>query len=632
MKQLLDIFPFIRQTMLDLEKQNKFLNKVTLTGKINALNVAANLFEFTDKTAVIFDELKVELINALLQENIKKITNELSFKAKTAIDILIRNLFERTADIGFFSTDSLICDYLSTDNISEKTMLKHLQEYASKYSVYNEIIIFDTQGNVKINMNSDNLITYTEDSIIQDALNSSDYIERYEATDIFKKQKKTLLYVQKITHNTRDIGVLCLCFKFDDELHSIFNSLSHNNELINISNQSDILAANTTQKHTAYSDQNYKILKSKHISVTKKTSGYQGYNGLDGWFATAMLKATDIHHITVEEEEEPTRRTQAKNSNFLSQELNDIIQKANDIIEDISDVIINGELIASKQKVYVLTPILDNLRNISTQLLSSIKASIRNLEYVVKEGLIHDVKMASHLAIDIMDRNLYERANDSRWWALTPLFKEELLLGSPNSKLLNSKLKYINDLYTVYTDIFIYDKNATVIASSNDSSIIGKTIQAEYINKTLTNKNSQRYFVSDFNKETLYNNEATYIYSASITNEDRVVGGIGVVFDSTPEFKAMLDDSFPANKKGFMLFVDKNKRVIASNNPSIAVLSTLDIDNKFLNPKDSHAYYDFIQYNGIDYVVASVISTGYREYKTNDNYKNEVYCLTYIKI
>jgi len=59
MKQLLEIFPFINQTKLDLEKQNKFLNKVTLIDKINALNVAANLFEFTDKTAIIFGELKI---------------------------------------------------------------------------------------------------------------------------------------------------------------------------------------------------------------------------------------------------------------------------------------------------------------------------------------------------------------------------------------------------------------------------------------------------------------------------------------------------------------------------------------------------------------------------------------------
>ena len=51
------------------------------------------------------------------------------------------------------------------------------------------------------------------------------------------------------------------------------------------------------------------------------------------------------------------------------------------------------------------------------------------------------------LAMDIMDRNLYERANDCRWWALTPDFRR--ILSQPSisrgelSKL-ESILEYIN--------------------------------------------------------------------------------------------------------------------------------------------------------------------------------------------
>jgi hypothetical protein len=179
MNNLLEVFPFIKKTMIDLEQQNKFLNKVTLTGKINALDFAANLFEFTDKTAIIFDELKVELIKALLDENIKKVTNELNFKAKTAIDILIRNLYERTADVSFLSTDSVIIDFISSDSISKERMHNHLIEYANKYSVYNEIVIFDTNGSALCNMNSENNIEHSNDKILQDALDSDVYIERY---------------------------------------------------------------------------------------------------------------------------------------------------------------------------------------------------------------------------------------------------------------------------------------------------------------------------------------------------------------------------------------------------------------------------------------------------------------------
>ena len=629
MNELLNIFPFIDQTRRDLENQNKFLNKVTLTGKINALNVAANLFEFTDKTAVIFDELKVELIDALLEENIKKISTELNFKAKTAIDILIRNLFERTADVGFFSTDSLIREYLTSDTVSDAMMLKHLQEYASKYSVYNEIIIFDTEGNAVINMNSDNKISKTQDPIIKDALNSEEYIERYSATDIYKSQKKTLVYAQRITHNSRNIGVLCLCFKFDDEMHGIFANLAHNKETIALSDSKEILATNTKLNISKYSDKEYQILQDRFVVVTKRASGYQGYTGIKDWYATAIVDSNTIKNPFQSEDDNEVQNTRA---NLLTQELNDIIEKANDIIEDIADVIINGELIASKQKVYLLRPILDNLRSISTELLGSIKASIKNLEKIVEEALIHDAKMASHLAIDIMDRNLYERANDSRWWALTPQFSKELSLEEVNHQSLKDTLIYINELYTVYTNIFIFNKEGKIIATSNKQEIIGTKLNANYIERTLVNKNSQNYFVSEFQKQVLYDDNATYIYSASIVNNNKVVGGIGVVFDSNPEFEAMLKDSFPADKKGFMLFVDENRTIISSTNPDLKILSRLDIDEKFVNSKMSHSVYDFIVYNDIKYLLASVQSRGYREYKTNDNYKNEVFCLTFIEI
>jgi len=639
MNDLLEVFPFIKETMIDLEQQNKFLNKVTLTGKINALDVAANLFEFTDKTAIVFDELKVELINALLQENIKKVSNELSFKAKTAIDILIRNLFERTADVGFFSTDTLIIDFLTTKTISQEQINKHLLEYANKYSVYNEIVIFDTQGKVKAKLNQANQLEYSKDSIIQEALNSEEYVEKYVKTDIFSAQNKTLMYAQKILHANKSIGVLCLCFKFEDEMNSIFKNLAHNKEILAISDAKGVLIANAkvnTKIQCSYCQDEYKILNKQYISTTKGTSGYQGYTGIQGWYATAMQDAYDIHSTikSLENDEEDTKKEEHPHTrkSLLNEQLNQIIEKANNIIEDIADVIINGELIASKQKVYVLTPILDNLRNISTELLASIKKSIKNLEYVVEEALIHDVKMASHLAIDIMDRNLYERANDSRWWALTPSFGTELSSQTSDTAKLEATLTYINELYTVYTNIFIYDANRKIIASSQDSSIVGETLSDEYIQKTLANKNSQNYFVSPFDKSSFYEDEATYIYSASIVAKERVIGGIAVVFDAKPEFEAMLNDSFPASKKGFMVFLDKDKNIISSNNPQLKTLEKLDIDEKFLNTKETHAMYDFITFNETEYIVASVSSQGYREYKTEDNYTNELFCLTFIEI
>ena len=626
MQELLSLFPFIQETMSRLENQNKYLNKVTLTGKINALHVAANLFDFVEKTALVFDELKVELVHALLEENLKKVTNELDFKAKTTIDILIRNLFERTADVGFFSQDSLICDFLTSQKVSHKQMLLHLQEYASKYTVYNEIVIFDTEGKAQINLNPQNHILKSNDVLLQEALKSESYIECYKHTDIFSSQSKTLLYAQKIVQNSQVIGVLCLCFKFEDEMQKIFKQITTTNETLLLCNSQEILASTNTSKYKRYQKNDYTV-EGKSISVQRKATPYQGYEGIGDWFATATLRITPPQRRELVADESTPKHT----SKFLSDALKDVIEKANDIVEDIADVIINGELIAAKQRVYVLTPILDNMRNISTELLSIIEGATHNLEEISKDGLLNDAKSAAHLAIDIMDRNLYERANDCRWWALTPQFQEELSKPSVDVKALTHTLAYINELYTVYTNIFIFNANAEVIATSKDDTIVGEKLQGNAINATLRNKDSQKYFVSDFEATALYEEKATYIYSASIVANGKTVGGIGVVFDAEPEFKAILQDTSPLDTGSFMLFVDKDKKVIATHNSDIELLSLLDIEDTFVT-KESATVSKEVIFKGKEYIISSVYSQGYREYKREDNYTNDVFCLCFIAL
>ncbi|MEA2099834.1 MAG: hypothetical protein U9P72_06875, partial [Campylobacterota bacterium] len=283
MNNLLNIFPFIQETKIALEKQNKLLNKVTLTGKINALKEAGNLFEFTDKTVNIFTQLNIELVDALLNENLYKVTNELNFKANTAIDVLIRNLFERTADVGFLATDSVIVNFLTTDKIALESMKQRLNEYVEKYSVYNEIVVFDIDSNAKVNINENNIIKNTKDSIIQTALQTDDFVEVYKQTDIFKSQNKTLVYAQKIVHNGKAVGVLCLCFKFEDELKSIFDKLTtHDSDVLTLADKNGVIYSNN--KHNAkiecFDDSEYKIIKNKNILVSSKTTGYQGYSGI----------------------------------------------------------------------------------------------------------------------------------------------------------------------------------------------------------------------------------------------------------------------------------------------------------------------------------------------------------------
>ena len=95
-----------------------------------------------------FAELTGTLLNQLGHEELRTCRQEMSAKAQVAIDILVRNLFERTADIGFLACDADIRQFigkvhecagnvlLARDLAAARTQLRtRFAEYAAKYEV-----------------------------------------------------------------------------------------------------------------------------------------------------------------------------------------------------------------------------------------------------------------------------------------------------------------------------------------------------------------------------------------------------------------------------------------------------------------------------------------------------------------
>jgi hypothetical protein len=69
-------------------------------------------------------------------------------------------------------------------------------------------------------------------------------------------------------------------------------------------------------------------------------------------------------------------------------------------------------------------------------------------------------------AIEIIDRNLYERTCDVRWWATDSAVVDCVATPSREARAYASqRLKVILDAYTVYLDLWIADPSGRVIAS-----------------------------------------------------------------------------------------------------------------------------------------------------------------------
>ena len=88
-----------------LEYQNVLNNlggrweMLTLLGQMSGTGIDMS------KTREGFQTLSSKLLSSLAKETLKKVASEINLKAQVAVDIVIRNLFERTADIGFLATD-----------------------------------------------------------------------------------------------------------------------------------------------------------------------------------------------------------------------------------------------------------------------------------------------------------------------------------------------------------------------------------------------------------------------------------------------------------------------------------------------------------------------------------------------
>lgn len=621
-----------------------------------------------------FESLTSNLLIALQEERLKKLASEMNSKAQVAVDIVIRNLFERTADIGFLSTDDDIREYLNfllhaDDNKQQKSILKkalhqRFKEYVAKYSVYDNIILFDTDGKVLLELTEGNSYSQSSASFINEALRTNeDYVEYYDKCDV-SNDEKSLIYAFRVTEENRSsskpIGVLALFFKFEDEMNKIFDNLIEKDdwsEIVLLDNNSKVIASSdknhiplgvsldTTDK------EEYKIIRycgREYVAKTCNTKGYQGFYGL-GWSGHTMIP---LEHAFSSSGNELSKIDSNKleiilqSATIFDEELTLIPKKAKQIQKELELTIWNGNVDITKREESNSSFARSMLHEISitgSKTNETFEESITNLNSTIMSSLLNDVSFLAKLSIDIMDRNLYERANDCRWWALTSFFRKSLNSDMPDKENISSILEYINDLYTVYTNLFIYDSKGEVIAVSNskEQKLVGERLSYNWVNETLNLRNSQNYSVTPFEETPLYDGASTYIYGASITDRERganVLGGIGVVFDSTPELYEMLKDTLPKRSDGSIkdnylaLYCDRNKKVISTTNQRFKIGETLLLDEKFFNLEIGSSYSDIVEYSGKFYAVGSSLSKGYREYKVHDNYSNDVYAIVLVDL
>ena len=507
-------------------------------------------------TRSAFQSLTGSLLNQLGRETLKKTVLEMKSKAQVAVDIMIRNLFERTADIGFLAMDGEVRDYLQQRaafrediDISaepglerlDDRLIKRFREYVQKYSVYSNIILLDTRGNVLLQLDSSNVVRKTLDPLVEESLSTnSPYVETFRKTDLLQDESTGLIYSYRVTESGQNLGVLCLCFRFANETERIFANLLGKDDwsVITLLDREGRVIASSDPWHIPVGaslplvlDADWKIVRfagKQYLATTRVTQGYQGYTG-PGWYGHVMvpLEHAFEHESARTLESIPVSVLEAVMSNqqLFSEALREIPVQAGRIQRGLNRSVWNGNVSQRGNRNGMSSAftkvLLWEVSNTGSRTQDIFERSIGNLHQTVVSSILHDSQFQARLAIDIMDRNLYERANDCRWWALAPVFRRAIASGAPDSDILrqvSETLTHINSLYTVYDNLVVFDRAGLVLAVSNSQyrEYCGRVLNEDWVRQTLTLSDSQSYAVSSFAATPLY--QGRYTYPECFTN------------------------------------------------------------------------------------------------------------------
>ncbi len=660
--------PYIRsvsQCKEILRDLNGTWGLVSAIAEISCPAEAATILPAMEATKKGFADLESKLTSQLVSEEIKKTCLELESKAQVSIDILVRNLYERTADIGFLATNADICNFVQASVNGERTdidsMNQLLDEYGLKYTVYDDIIILDTDSRIlaRLDRNTSAAQSISEPLIRKTLQSTAEYVETFGKTGLRPSTDRALIYSKRIVDPINDsvIGILCLSFRFDNEMEGIFRSLQKKGDkaVMLLLNADSVVIATSDQDHVpigrvieAVPEGNaYGMLDfagREYLSVTHRGRPYQGYAGQE-WYGHAMIPLQSAFGFSASDKE--INAEILRHGDSLTTELSSLIaDAAEDINLFLHRVIWNGQVMATNEhgNLLSLKAILKQLRSMGARTAQALADSSSKLHTTMITSELRNAESIARLMIDIMDRNLYERSNDCRWWALTSEIRRILSegrLSSDDKAKITDILIYINKLYTVYTRLFIYDIKGNIVAESNlhndPLDAVGRQVTASYAQETFSLRSPQEYRVSMFEESWLYDGKPTYVYNAAIRHIDdmnKIVGGIGIVFDSTPEFKHMLEDCLPDKPGAFGLFVERpSGRIIASTEASnYQNGDVLWIDPDFFELAEGTGKSKIVLYNKKYYAVGCYSSRGYREFKTTGDYHNDVAAFVFIPI
>ena len=654
--------PFMRNVVRcehSLRELNLMWRLIEASAKMNCPDEAHSILPMMAATREGFERLEGDLVQSLVAESLGEVMAEIGTSARHVIDIVVRNLYERTADVGFLATDQELCRFVAGIDTDVGAVRTRLREYRDKYTVYEEIMLLDPQGNVLAQIDEESPVEGSRDPLLAQTLAHAGYVETFRASDLRPGKPHALIYSHRMLHPStgEPAGVLCLSFAFHSEMQGIFEARRQED------NRSVALLLDASHRVIASGDPLW-VPEGAQVPVnqdgaarllvhggraylvqTVAAAGYQGYPGPAGWRGQVMIPVelafSGKAARAIDALEPSIAQGLLAHAQTFCPPLYEIVTAA----DTIRRVVWNGQVMTAGQRggAQRLKSVLEQIGETGARTNEVFTQSIRDLYDTVLSSSMRDSELLTRLLVDLLDRNLYERANDCRWWALTPELRALLADEAAGCASTADReeacriLEHINGLYTVYTRLVVYDREGRIVAASrpalpDGASAIGTRIESDTLAAVLALQGSQAYHVTPWRESALDGGRATYVYHAAVRapdGADLVVGGIGIVFNAAVEFDAMLQGATADKPQTRTVFVDRAGRVLASTVAGVAPGGHMDLPTDMLALPGGESLSRAMVHDGHYCIVGCSASSGYREFKISDGYRDDVLALSF---
>jgi len=618
-------------------------------------------------TRTAFEALTGRLLDSLARRQLRHAVGHLQGRSQVAIDILVRNLFERTADVGFLASDGPLRTLLQADAAGEvdasdvQALRRRFAAYVAKYSVYDQVVLLAADGRRLAALDESSCAAVVDDPRLQEALEPGRaFVEVHGPTGLLGG-RGGLIYAAAVSGLASGEGgdgtaggargLLCLSFKLEDEMLGLFRALCAGvprSVLVLKDAQGRVLLTSDPWQiplgaplANAGEAQGWRLdfAGRDYLACESAASGYEGYFG-PGWRAQ-MLQPLQHAFADAPPERQGDRARDLDTRELFDDELRSIPVEARRIQRELSRSLWNGKLksrahsqphaqpgartgeggaAAPGGNAFAVT-LLNEVERTGDQLRQVFERAIAQLEDGALDAVFDGAGFRAELAISIVNRNLYERANDCRWWALDARLQGALAAGDAASA--ESVLASIHALYTVYSLLLVFDNAGRVVAVSDPGQAhhVGRSLQGDWVSGALGLRDAGQYVVSSHAPCGLYGEDGhapCLVYAAGVPHPDgaAMAGGIAIVFDGAPQFRAMLRAALPDHAGAAALLVTRAGEVVASSDARWSPGDRLPLPLPALTalPADQHVTGE-LEFDGRVHAYGLAMSGGYREYR-----------------